>query len=167
MHVLMFGLKSLYVRNWKPYTAHMMKAILCAIDFTTASENALRTALEMAAEKHATLTVLYAYRLLEHNGEGIAEYRRKTEAAARDAFDVLLKKVHAEKTSVPVNFITEIGFLADRIDYYVRSNKASCLVLCQKLAVAMNEHKGLSFNHFLNTIKIPVLIVPEKILEVV
>jgi len=140
-----------------------MKAILCAIDLNGTSERALAAALELAAEKQTSLIALYAYRLLEHNGEGIAEFRRKTEAAARDAFDVMLKKVGKDKTQVPVEFITEIGFMADRIEYYVRSNKISCVVIGQQLAVAMNEHKGLTFNHFLNTIKIPVLIVPDGI----
>ncbi|MBX2970950.1 MAG: universal stress protein [Cyclobacteriaceae bacterium] len=144
-----------------------MKAILCAIDLNGASERALRAALELAAEKQTSLIALFAYRLLEHNGEGIAEYRRKTEVAARDAFDVLMKKIQADKTHVPVEFITEIGFMADRIEYYVRSNKVSCVVIGQQLAITMNEHKGLTFNHFLNAIKIPVLIVPEVVVETV
>lgn len=144
-----------------------MKAILCAIDLDGASERALRAALELAAEKQTNLIVLYAYRLLEHNGEGITEYRKKTEAAARDAFDVLLKKIRADKAHVPVEFITEIGFMADRIDYYARSHRVSCVVLGQQLAITMNEHKGLTFNHFLNAIKIPVLIVPEAVVETV
>jgi nucleotide-binding universal stress UspA family protein len=164
MHVVRIGLKTNYVRNWKSSIDYiLMKAILCAIDLNGTSERALAAALELAAEKQTSLIALYAYRLLEHNGEGIAEFRRKTEAAARDAFDVMLKKVGKDKTQVPVEFITEIGFMADRIEYYVRSNKISCVVIGQQLAVAMNEHKGLTFNHFLNTIKIPVLIVPDGI----
>lgn len=144
-----------------------MKAILCAIDLNGASESALRAAIQLAAEKQTNLIALYAYRLLEHNGEGITEYRRKTEAAARDAFDVLMKKIRTDKPHVPVEFITEIGFMADRIEYYVRNNKVSCVVISQQLAIAMNDHKGLTFNHFLNAIKIPVLIVPEAVVETV
>ncbi|MBX2965829.1 MAG: universal stress protein [Cyclobacteriaceae bacterium] len=144
-----------------------MKAILCAIDLNRASEGVLHAAIELAAEKQTNVIALFAYRLLEHNGEGIAEYRKKTEAAARQEFDELLKRVKADKTGVPVEFITEIGFTADRIDYYVRSNKVSYIVLSRQLAVMMNEQKGLTFTHFINAIKIPVLIVPEEIVETV
>jgi len=144
-----------------------MKAILCAIDLNGASESALRAAMELAAERHTNLIALFAYRLLEHNGEGITEYRKKKEAAARHAFDVLLNKIRVNKSQVPVEFITEIGFMADRIEYYAKSNKVSCIVLGRQLAITMNEHKGLTFNHFINAIKIPVLIVPEVIVETV
>ena len=139
-----------------------MKAILCALDFSDASGEALNEAIRLAAEKKTNLIVLYTYRLLYAKGVEVSEYRRNVELKARENFDVLIKnlKTHPE---VPYEFIIEIGFLSDRIESMVKRNKVECLVLCEKLAASMYEQQGLSFEHFSASLNIPVLIIPETL----
>ncbi len=137
-----------------------MKAILCALDFSDASEEALKEALKLAAEKRTGLIVLYTYRLLHAKGLEVSEYRRNIEKKARQNFEVLFKKLNLNP-AVACEFIIEIGFLSDRIEALIKRNKVEYLVLCEKLAASMIEQQGLSFEQFSKALNIPVLIIPE------
>ncbi|MBX2963851.1 MAG: universal stress protein [Cyclobacteriaceae bacterium] len=139
-----------------------MKAILCALDFSSTSGEALKEAMKLANSKQSRLTVLYAYRLLQPKGTSVAEYRKQEELKASLEFDLLLKNNGAEM-SVPVEFIIEIGFLSDRIESHVNRNKVECLVLSEQLASTIKEQQGLSFEHFMASHNIPVVIVPEAL----
>ncbi|MBL7843535.1 MAG: universal stress protein [Cyclobacteriaceae bacterium] len=139
-----------------------MKAILCALDFTKASGEALKEAIRLANEKKTHLIVLYTYRLLYTNGLSLAEYRKQVEAKAREEFELLLSNQQVNQ-KLPIEFIIEIGFLSDRIESYVAKNKVECLVMCEKLAQTMNENLGISLEHFTASLKIPVVIIPESL----
>jgi nucleotide-binding universal stress UspA family protein len=137
-----------------------MKAILCALDFSEATDHVIKVALEVAAQKRTHLVVLYAYRLIQPKTQDITEYRNSMVSKARADFEAIVKrlKINGE---VPYEFHSEIGFLSDRIEAYLKSNAVDMIVMSQNLAHSINEHKGLTFEHFLDSTKIPVLVVPE------
>lgn len=137
-----------------------MKAILCALDFSEASENVIQEAFKLASDKKTNLIVLFTYRLLQRKGEGLAEYRNGIEAKAKADFEALLLSIE-EKADVPFEFITEIGFLADRIESFIKRNKVEAVVLCQRLADTMNEQQEQSLETLITSLKIPVIIIPE------
>jgi nucleotide-binding universal stress UspA family protein len=136
-----------------------MKAILCALDFSEASDNVVKIALEMAAQKHENLVILYAYRLLQPDSQDIKSYRNTMEQHAKTEFSALARRLNING-EVPLEFRAEIGFLSDRIDIYRQKNEVDIIVIGQRLAHAINEHKGLSFEQFLDVAKVPVLVVP-------
>jgi nucleotide-binding universal stress UspA family protein len=138
-----------------------MKTILCALDFSEASENIVKQALEMAAQKGNMLVVLYAYRLIQPKGETIADYRNKIEKQARGNFEAIINGLNVNST-VPVDFRTEIGFVSDRIEAYATDNEVDLIVMGQHLAHSINEHRGDTFDTFLETVQRPVLVVPAQ-----
>jgi nucleotide-binding universal stress UspA family protein len=137
-----------------------MKAILCALDFSEASDQVIKVALEIAAQKQTHLVVLYAYRLIQPKDQDIAEYRKGIETRAQEDFLAIVKRLQING-AVPYEFRSEIGFLSDRIEVFLKKNKVDIIVMSQNLAHNINEHNGLTFEHFLDTTKIPVLVVPE------
>lgn len=137
-----------------------MKAILCALDFSEASENVIQEAFKLAAKKKTNLIVLFTYRLLQRKGESLAEYRKGVEAKAKTDFEALLANIK-NRIEVPFEFITEIGFLSDRIEFYIRRNKVEAVILCEKLAESINEQQEQSLESLITSLKIPVVIIPE------
>ncbi|HRJ30401.1 MAG TPA: universal stress protein [Cyclobacteriaceae bacterium] len=137
-----------------------MKAILCALDFSEASENVIQEAFKLAAKNKTNLIVLFTYRLLQRKGESLAEYRKGVEAKAKTDFETLLANIK-NRIEVPFEFITEIGFLSDRIEFYIRRNKVEAVILCEKLAESINEQQEQSLESFITSLKIPVVIIPE------
>lgn len=135
-----------------------MKPILCALDFSESSTDAMKAALEMAARFETNVTVLFAYRLVQTNG-AIAEYRKNMEAVALRNFETLMGKLTL-KDPVPYEFRSEIGFLTDRIEVYSAQNKIGLIVMSQDMISSIDEHKGISMKDFMRSLKIPLLIVP-------
>ncbi len=139
-----------------------MKAILCALDFSNASDNVMEVALEMAAQKHTNLVVLFAYRLLQPESLELSEYRKNMEMKAQSDFEELAHKLKTNG-DVPYEFRAEIGFISDRIEVYMKRNPVGLVVMGQNLANSINEHKGLALENFLRKMKVPVLIVPDSL----
>jgi nucleotide-binding universal stress UspA family protein len=137
-----------------------MKVILCAVDFSEASDTVVKVALEMAAQKQENLVILYAYRLLQTDSQDIKSYRNTMEQRAKAEFAALARRLNING-EVPLEFRAEIGFLSDRIDIYKQKNEVDSIVIGQRLAYAINEHKGLSFEQFLDEANVPVLVVPK------
>jgi nucleotide-binding universal stress UspA family protein len=136
-----------------------MKAVLCALDFSEAPDNVVKVALDMAARKGESLVVLYAYRLLQPMNQDVGEYRKAMEKRAKSEFDGVVEKLKM-KNDVPYEFRAEIGFLSERIADYMKKNSVDIIVMGQQLAHSINEHKGLTFDEFLGTANVPVLVVP-------
>ncbi len=142
------------------YSKLEMKAILCALDFSATSHNVVRAALELADRKKERLVILYAYRLLQPAGADVASYRKSVEEQARTEFSELVAKLKMNG-DVTYEFRAEIGFLSDRVEIFMRNNEVDLIVMGQHLVNTIHEHKGLSFEAFLNDSKVPVLVVPD------
>lgn len=139
----------------------MKDHILCAIDFSESSVNALRWARKLAVGSDATLAVLYSYRLLQTGKlNDIVSFRKKTEEDSRKKFADMQKLVFG--VEVPTSFITEIGFFSDNIENFIRKNPGTLAVLSEAMANSIYDHKGQSLHHFLKTLRVPLLIVPDE-----
>ncbi len=138
----------------------MKDHILCAIDFSESSVNALRWANKIAGGTAADLAVLYSYRLIQTGKVAdILSFQRKTEEEAKRSYLALSAGVK-NGTAVPSSFITEIGFYSDNIEKFVRKNPSSVVVLSEKLAREIYDHKGQPLLSFLGTLQVPLFIVP-------
>jgi len=136
------------------------ETILCAIDFSDSSIQVLKYAVWFAECSKTHLTVLFSYRLI-HTGqkEGVVGFKRKMEEEAVQKFKELERKFI--KQNISHGFIAEIGFLSDNIESYARKSPISLLVLSRSVYYSLNDHNGLSFDEFLNSAKVPLLVVPD------
>lgn len=136
-------------------TTDLTKRILCTIDFTESSKDALKMAVSLAGLLKTHLTILYTYRLTNvHNGEAI-ELKKKIEENARQNFtsfeDELLRG-----NSVPYDFKVEVGFISNRVRDYSKKNGVSFLVMGNKVNVNNKE----SFDELAAELQVPLVIVP-------
>ena len=137
-----------------------MKTILCAIDFSEASYDVVKVAVDMAKQKKANLIVLYAYRLIQPQSQEIKEFRNSIEERAKSDFKALANRLDIQDNGlVTYEFRAEIGFISDRIDAYLRKNAVEIIIVGKDLAYSINDQKERTVEHFLET-KIPVLVVP-------
>ncbi|MBL7856787.1 MAG: universal stress protein [Cyclobacteriaceae bacterium] len=138
----------------------MKDTILCAIDFSDASMNALKRAIQLAVCTNAHLSVLFSYRLI-HTGQqdSVMVFKKKMEDEAIEKFKEIEKKL-INGQDVSRGFITEIGFMSDNIERFVRKNPISMLVLSRSMCSNLNDHKGISLEEFIGSINVPLLIVP-------
>jgi nucleotide-binding universal stress UspA family protein len=138
-----------------------MKSILCALDFSETSYGVMKKALELAVLRKSALTFLFSYRLVEPLGSALADYRKSMETKARQDFDTLVKRLKIN-SSVRYEFRSEIGFLSDRIEAFIKKNDVALIVLGQDMVNSINEHKGTSLEVTIQAEKIPLVIVPNE-----
>lgn len=137
------------------------KTILCAIDFSESSLQALKWTMRMAQLYEAEVTFLFCYRLITVSDEGESlNVKRDMEADALNRFHQIEAKC-IRVTTVPYQFVMEIGFFSSRIELFMRRSPVSLLVLGTSMIKDFNEYKNLSFDQFLSATKIPVIIAPE------
>jgi hypothetical protein len=140
----------------------MKEQILCAMDFSESSIQALQWAYRLAKSGKLPLTVLYSYRLLQTGKlNDIVSFRRQTEEESKKKFAEWEKTVLA--ADLPVTFVAEIGFFSDTIENYIRKNAGTLVVVSENMAQSIYDHKGQSLPHFLKGLQVPLLIVPDKV----
>lgn len=139
---------------------HCMSPVVCAVDFTETSVLVLKAAVELADRFAKRLIVLYAYRIIPEN-EAIGDYRKMVIKKAHEDFALLEKKLGLNG-SLPYEFRVEVGFLADRIKNAVQASPEAFIVIGQKLALEINEQKGMTLEEFIVQASVPVLIVPDR-----
>jgi hypothetical protein len=135
-----------------------MKSVFCAIDFSEASLQVLRLAAQQAEVHSGKVVVLYSYRLVQSAGKPVAEYRREVEQAAKENFQKLTQSLTGKEISV-LDFRMEIGFFTDRIEVYASKGEIELLVLSKGMASKYDEHSGILLTDFLDSLKIPVMVV--------
>jgi nucleotide-binding universal stress UspA family protein len=133
----------------------MTKGILCTIDFSESSKEALKWAVSLAKLLNTELTILYTYRLLNsHNGE-ITELKKKIEENAVRNFSSIEKEVLSDE-AIQYTFKVEVGFISNRVKDHARKNGASFIVMGNK----MNSGNKESFDELAESIQVPLVIVP-------
>ena len=130
--------------------------ILCVIDFSDSSKKTLQWAIDNASKSRSHLTILYPYRLKKpETGESVMEMRKKIEDEARSRFRELENDLLAE-ASIPNDFRTEVGFLANRVEAHSKSQGIKFLVVARDLK---SRHSD-SFDDLVENTQIPVVIIP-------
>jgi len=141
-----------------------MRSILCAIDFSDSSANVLEVATGLASQYKVPLFILYTYRLIDQGiPTDMGNYKRKIEVHAKEKFLELEKKVFLAQPPVPYEFLTEIGFLSDRINFNINKNNIGMVVIGQEQANTLNEFKGQSLHNFIRHSHVPFVLVPQKL----
>lgn len=137
----------------------MPKNILCALDFSESSLQALKWTLTMAKLTHSQITVLFCYRLIGENDQETSDLKKNMENDAIRKFNDI-EKTMIKGLDVSYEFITEVGFFSFRIETFIRKSPVGLLVMGNSIIQNFNEYKNLSFEHFLTSSKVPIVIVP-------
>jgi nucleotide-binding universal stress UspA family protein len=137
--------------------AGLDKGILCTIDFSESSKEALEWAVAMAKELNLHLTILYAYRLVSSTlNEGV-ELKNQIERDAQQNFLEVERKI-LKGTGVSYDFKTEVGFVSNRVKDHVKRNGLSFWVMGNH----MNSTNRESFDELASNIQVPLVIVPQS-----
>jgi hypothetical protein len=139
--------------------------ILCAVDFSDSSIDALRWAVELARRTGSKLTIMFCYRLITgiHN-EGTIDLKKSMEHEAWSKFNEVEKLVLMGQP-FQYAFITEVGFYHLRIEMFLRTHPVRVLVVGNSIVRNFDEDTHLGFGQFLRLSKIPVVIVPHETVE--
>lgn len=133
-------------------------SILCVIDFTDASKDALQEAIKIAGALKLRLTVLYPYRLNQPvKVPDRALWKKSIEQDATESFTRMTSNLFKE-TNVLWDFKPEIGFLDDRVEVYTETHAVRLVVMSSELACK----SGDTFCDILESLTTPLLIVPKK-----
>lgn len=133
----------------------MPKSILCAIDFSESSLNALKWAADLSGKFNSHLTVLYPYRLLQTNKEDVLELKKKNVELATRKFESLENDfLNGKVTSF--EFSPEVGFLTDRIEDHLRKNHILMMVIGKN----MNSSSQENLDELINHVGVPVVVIP-------
>lgn len=136
-------------------TTDLTKRILCTIDFTESSNDALRMAVSLAGLLKTHLTILYTYRLTGlHNGEAITLKKNIEENAYRNFAS--LENELLRCSGIPYDFKVEVGFISNRVKTYSKRNGVSFLVMGNKV----NANNKESFDELAAELQVPLVIVP-------
>jgi hypothetical protein len=134
----------------------MRGKILCPIDFSESSIEALKYAIDMANKEGRGVTVLYSYRLIQPDQEEeILKFRNRVELRARERFCMLEPFFH-NGTVTDHEFLIEIGFFSDCILRQIRNNQVDKIVMDGNMRRLIVERPQESF---LGSLPVPVIIV--------
>ena len=133
----------------------MKKGILCTVDFSKSSEDALKWSVSLAKLLNTRLIILYTYRLLKSINGDAAEAKKITENNARDHFAAWEDKI-LMNGGIPYEFKVEVGFVSNRVADYVKRDSVSFLVMGKEMNSTNNE----SFDELARSIQVPLIIVP-------
>jgi nucleotide-binding universal stress UspA family protein len=131
-------------------------SILCVIDFSDASLQAIQWSIPEAGRNSLHISILYTYRLDQlRKRDNVVQSKKAMDTEAVEKFErlggAMLRDGH-----VSFDFHSEVGFIRDRIMEHIRKNNVVLLVMGRK--VAGSE----SFQELITEIDVPVVIVPPK-----
>lgn len=139
-----------------------MEPILCVVDLTPSSQKVLEIAATVASACHAHLIILFSYRLVDLGRDAdVLTLKASMDAKARSRFNELCAPVLDNK-EVVYEFQTEIGFTADRIRTYINKKAVGMVVIGERQANDIDEHRSLTLREFISDMKLPFLIIPEE-----
>jgi hypothetical protein len=137
--------------------AGLDKGILCTIDFSESSKEALQWAVTMAKELNVHLTILYAYRLVSGTKNDGVELKNQIERDAQENFLQIEREI-LKGSGVSYDFKTEVGFVSNRVKDHVKRNGLSFWVIGNHMNSANRE----SFDELASNIQVPLVIVPQS-----
>lgn len=132
--------------------------ILCVIDFSETSKDALKTAVTIADSTKSNLTILYPYRLNQpKNVPSMSEWKKSIEADACNSFTRMTNTLLKESGLV-WEFKPEVGFVDDRIEAFTEKNDVGIVVIGAELARTSDG----ALIEMLDKLNCPLLIVPKN-----
>ena len=146
----------------------MFKRIIFPTDFSESSGKAFSFVLDIARANKSELIVLYTYRLISggdgrYSGSKISLKREREDEANRQFAQ--LKECYPELLNISHTFLTEVGFVSDRISLAVERFNVDLVVLSQSILQQLKEKWEMSDENLPTRFQCPVLLVPSQVLN--
>lgn len=139
-------------------TQETVPCVLCAFNLGESADSVVKSAVAHSVRLNLPLMILCSYRLIQTNAsEEVVAVKKRFE---RMAFKQI-KSISTPDTGIQPSFRTEIGFLSDRVESFIKAGKVNLLVVGNSTAATIYEHKGLTLKEFVKKINVPVLVIPE------
>ena len=140
----------------------LFQRVLYPTDFSENSTRAMNYALKVCKAHNAELFILYTYRLINNgNSDGIS-FRDSLAHLGREEFE----KVNAELlkgSGIKYSFLSEIGFIVDRILANTIDSKIDLIVLCDSILHKIEQKPEKGKDRLLKRINCPVMLVPPEL----
>lgn len=134
----------------------MPKSILCLIDFSEDSIQALRWTAELAMKLHAHLTIVHPYRLMHTDKkDDTVQAKKELDIKASKNFEKIAVDIFKD-VSVTYDFRPEVGFIYDRVRDHSRRSKI--LFVAIERNFALNKKEAL--DELIRQIEVPLVIIP-------
>ncbi|MBL0740505.1 universal stress protein [Chryseolinea lacunae] len=133
----------------------MTKDILCTIDFSEASRQALKWAVQFSKTQHANLIILYTYRLTKNMNGEVVVWKKKMEEEAQQKF-ISFESDFLKASGVHYDFKIEVGFVSDRIEDHIQKNEVSFLVMDKNMCASSKD----TFDDLVEHINVPLVVIP-------
>lgn len=154
--VPLFEIPKVYVCSVTATTQNQGESsILCTIDFSKSSRDALQWAVQLAKQLNSHVTFLYTYRLIQYRSGEALQLKQEIEAFAWRQFEILEKEI-LEGEDISYDFKVEIGFVADRVEDFARKHSLNFLVTNKSI----DNHGKESFDELIQHLRVPLLVVP-------
>jgi len=129
--------------------------ILCIIDFSFTSCEALNWAIHIAQKLRSHLCVMFVYRLIPSRAGELKNWKKDIEEETRQQF-LMIEKHSLANTGVSYEFKIEIGFISHHVQEYAANNDLIFVVMDRKANINNTE----SIDEVLKDLRIPVLLLP-------
>lgn len=129
--------------------------VLCTVDFSNPSIQALKWAVQFSRDTGCDLAILYSYRLTRRMNEDIISSKKKIEQEALRHFSDF-ENEFLKNVNLTYEFKVEIGFIADRVEDFAKKNALSFIVMDKVLCTRSRD----TFDELLEQTGVPLIIIP-------
>jgi nucleotide-binding universal stress UspA family protein len=133
----------------------MTKGILCTIDYSEASRQALKWAVQFSKTQGSDLTILYTYRLTKNMTGEVVVWKKKMEEEALQKFAAFENEC-LKTAGIKYDFKIEVGFVADRIEDHTQKSEISFLVMDKNMCSQSKD----TFDDLMEHMSVPLVIIP-------
>ncbi|MEM1408349.1 MAG: universal stress protein [Bacteroidota bacterium] len=140
----------------------LYKKILYPTDF---SENSIRTmdyALRVSKNQSAELILLYAYRLINSGNSDHISHRNNVAEHGRKNYETVNKELLIN-SEVGHTYLSEVGFIEDRILATVNENDIDLVLICDSVYKAIESQNKNGNERLLKRISCPLMLVPADV----
>jgi hypothetical protein len=142
-----------------------MRSILCIIDLTESSVAVLEVAAGMAHAYDAHVSILLPYRLIDVDHTGDASLLKASLEEKAWSYFLRLKREIVLLENVRSEFKPVIGFAGNVMTSHIRRNHTDVVVIGQSQANSITESNGITLQRIIQSLKLPIMIVPEEVKE--
>ena len=131
--------------------------ILCAFNLGEEADEVVKSAGALGALLKMPVMLLCSYRLIQSKAsEDVQVIKKRYETLAAEK----LKQINTTQPAIKLSFRSEIGFLSDRIESFLKAEKVKFLVIGNETATSLYEQKGLTVTEFIDKVGVQVVIIP-------
>lgn len=138
--------------------------ILYPTDFSKNSISTIDYALKVSKDQNAELILLYAYRLINNGSLDYISHRNNMAEHGQKGYESLNRE-KLEGSDIRYSYLSEVGFIEDRILANVKEQDVDLVILCSnvhKTIENQNKH-GNGNERLIKRLSCPLLLVPTDI----